>query len=483
MKSRKVFRIYASLEEEERTSFGLYLASPFFNRSQRLIDFRNILEQELVQRPEQQLGTAEVWQLLPGITTEYRPNGFDKLCAELLAALNDFLAVKAFRAHPATIAHHQLRAYFERGFDEWIPVLYEGLIEKLGKVLERDPTGLYTHSQLLHVYAQHLFRVDRKPPVSALLDIDLKLNEFYFSRKLELAAAVDAYNRAYHSEVELSYLDTFRSILSENLSAYPLLIQAQAHAWLMTRDQDSSHYHRLRALLQAHSEELPADEVKAFYRLALNFCMARVNADEEEFEEELDGLQMHLLENGKLFDEGRLNPLHMRNIVQMRLRIGLVDWVADFLAEWGGRLTSDHNGCALRFNQAVLAFHQNDFSKCLREMETVLRDLKADAFYGIDARIYSLMSIFELNKTEDWERDYESRLNSLRLYLIRDQKLGEDRRQSRLNLVKQFRKLLSLHREPISTRRKKAAQMLINIENLRPSANRNWFRRQISGYL
>ena len=53
------------------------------------MDFRKLLEEALVLQPEQQLSAEEIWQLLPGITTAYRANGFDKLCVELLAALND----------------------------------------------------------------------------------------------------------------------------------------------------------------------------------------------------------------------------------------------------------------------------------------------------------------------------------------------------------------------------------------------------------
>lgn len=483
MKSRKVFRIYASLPEEERQAFGLYLASPYFNSSQRLIDFRNLLEQELVLQPDQQLSTAEVWGLLPDVTTEYRANGFDKLCTELQGAINDFLAVQSFREHQATVAHHQLQAYEEHGFDEWIPGMYEGLIEKLGKDLERDPAAMYAHAQMLHAYARHLFRVERMPPITALTDIDRKVNEFYFAGKLELAAAVDDYNRKYNSRVTLPYLDIVREVLAGDLSDYPLLIQAQAHAWLMTRHQDVARYRKLRTLLAAHTEELPEEEVKSLYRHALNFCLARYNAEEEDSEEEYSGLLMLCLDNGKIFHEGRLHPIDLGSIVQMRLRNGEIDWTEQFLATWEKRLTHDYNGCAQRYNYAALAFHQGDFSKCLREMETVLRDAKADVYYGIDARFYALMSIFELNKVSDWDSEFESRLNALRLYLLRDQKIEETRRKRRLELVKVFRRLLSLQREPISTRRKKALELLKIVESLKTSTNRNWLKRQVSGYL
>ena len=483
MRFRKVYRIYSALPDQERAAFGLYLASPYFGTHQRLGNLRALLEEALVQQPEQNLSPEEVWRLLPDVSTDFRANGFDKLCAELLAALNDFLAMQAYRAHPVTVASHQLQAYVDFHLVEWVPGVYEGLIERLGAYLERDAAGIYGHLSLLHAYGQHLFKTDRMPSIFHLLQIDQKLNEFFFARKLELAAAVDAYNRGYKSTVELPYLDLLKEVLDKGIEGYPPLVQVQALSWLMTRYRDPKHYFALKSLLEENKANFPVEDIQSFYWLALNYCYWQVNAENEEFDLEADEIHMHLLDEGMMLTDGKLIPGMLKNIVQVRLRLGKVEWVAEFLDVWASRISDDPAGAAIRYHRALLAFEQGQFSRCLRDLEVVMRDFKADIHYGVDARAIALMCVYEINKTDDWSQEFGARLNAFRLYLIRDEKMGEERKLRRLNLIKQFRKLMSLSNEAPSQRRAKAVKMLEGLKNLKPASNRKWFEKQVSDFL
>jgi hypothetical protein len=479
MRSRKVFRIYAALNEEERTAFGLYLASPYFNASARLLHFRELLEEELVRQPERFISVEEVWRRLPDVTTEFRPNGFDKLCSDLLNALNDFLTVHEFRSDSTRMASLQLHAYVERHLDEWVPNLYDGLLERLGKDLERDADGLYSHLTMLHAYGRYLFRQERMPEAAQLLRIDQKLNEFFFARKLELAAALDAYGIGYQSQLQLLHMDWMRNAFETGMQDYPEVIQVQALGWLMMHTQNQEYYVQLKMKLKDRWHILPANEARYLYLLLLNFCIAQLNMENDAFETELDGLYLDLVDNGLLLNDGKLAAGHFKNIVQMRLRLGKMDWVEGFIGEWKEKV-GDADGSALRYNQAVLAFYQGRFAACLREMDMVLRDYKSDIHYGSDARIYVLMALFELNKAEDWGPEFAARLNAFRLYLIRDEKMGPVKKQRLLNVVKQFRKLMSLTNELPENKLAKAQKFLAGLKNLKPAANRKWFEQQVS---
>jgi hypothetical protein len=479
MRSRKVFRIYAALSLGEREAFGLYLASPYHNTSQRLVDFRQLLEEGLLQQP-QQLSTEEVWRLLPGVTTEYRANGFDKLCAELLAALNDFLALQNFRSHAATVASHQLEAYVDRHLDEWVPGVFEGLVEKLGKDLERDAEGLYADLEITRIFGIQQFRVNRLPPGEQLLKIDQKLNAYYFARKLELASALDSYNQVFKAGLELSYNHFLKEVFEKDASEFPLLVQMHAIAWLLTQYRKKEFYFQLRELLKLHSGKIPEFEVHTLNRIALNYCVFQTNLEETEFEAETDEMYLRLLDNGGLLMEGKLGPATFKNIVQLRLRLGFENWTEKFIQDWGRQLVDDHSGYALIYNQAVLDFYKGEYGRCLKELENVLRDAKGDLHYGVDARVYSLMAVYELNKVEDWAMEFESRLNAFRVYLIRENKLDDIRKERYQNLIKQFRMLMNLKNELPKLRKRKAEKFLQTLAQLKPVPNRKWFELQVS---
>lgn len=479
MRSRKIYKIYAALADDDRAAFGRYLDSPYFNMSQRLIDFRKGLEMIMTQQLDQGIDSETFWKSLPGVTTAYRANGFDKLCSEALNALNDFLAMQTIRSHPATMASHQLQAYLDRNLDDFIPGLYDAIVSKLADDLSFDTSGLHASHRIAHLFGQHLFRVNPIPPGEHLLEIDHRLNLYYFASKLELAGAIDAYQEGFNGSLVMSEMDAVVRFFESMPEDLPILLKGHGLAWTMLRKQDSAQYFRLKKLLDDQGDQLPITDQKALFQMALNFCVGQLNLENESFEEELDQLQLRLLEKGLILIDGKLTPQHFKNIVQVRLRLGHLDWVRGFLEQWGQQLNDNHGGCALIYNQAILDFYDGNFSSCLRDMEIVLRDFKTDMHYGSDARHYSLMCIFELNKKDDWSQELEARLGAFRLYLIRDKNMGEVKKQRLLNLVKQFRRLISLQNETKARRIKRIPKVLEGLKSLKPASNRKWFERQV----
>ncbi|MFN8394788.1 MAG: hypothetical protein U0176_08975 [Bacteroidia bacterium] len=280
----------------------------------------------------------------------------------------------------------------------------------------------------------------------------------------------------------MPFLDLLQQVMSDSREDFPLLVQAQSLAWRLTRFDDANCYHELKAQLEEHGDSLPESEVSTLYRLLLNYCYARVNAEEPGWEEEVNALHVKLLENGILVSQGQIPAGIFKNIVQGRLNVADLDGVRKFLEEWGSRIQDDTQGAALIYNQGLLAFYEQDFGVCLRAMETVLRDYRADVHYGIDARVIALMCVFERNKSEDWMQEFEARLNAFRLYLIRDQRMEEARRVRHLELVKHFRKLMSLHQDAPGQRQQRALKFIEGIQSLKPASKRRWFERQASAY-
>jgi hypothetical protein len=483
VRARKVFRIYAALPDVERKAFGTYLACPLFNTSNRLIAFRQVLEEELVQKPGRQLSVEETWNQIPGIGTDFRANGFDKLCAELLSALNDFLALQTFRAHPAQVASRQLEAYLAHQLDEWIPGLFETTLERLEKELESGAEGIHAHLRLLEDYGVFLFRQPRMPYGDHLIRIDEKLNQYFITKKLELASLVDVYNRAFNGDLELPFLDILQTGIDQVRDQLPLLIRLRVLAWLLTSTRNDRYYWELKSLLLDAYRDIAAEEARPLFHLALNHCTYKTIAGELEFEAEADALQLIMLEKGLFLVDGKLPPETFKNIVQLRLSLGHTEWVARFLEQWEHQLSNDHGGCALVYNQAVLAFYEDRFGDCMRGMEIVLRDFKNDVFYGPAARGYLLMSAFEQEKVAGDPLDLDTRIHAFRMYLIRENRIGETLKERYLNFVKVLRKLITLASDGDSPRKSRSTKLLRDLDQLKPVASRNWLRKQVLGFL
>lgn len=477
MRSRKVFRIYSQLPAAEREDFGLYLASPLFNQMQRLIDFRQVLESELMQQPGKSLSVEQTWALLPG-EGEFRSNGFDKLCSELLARLGDFLALQAFRSHPATVASHTVEAYVDHVLDEWVPSLLDSQLERLGKGLERDSEGFYAHMRILEKFGEYLFRQPRTPHDDALLKIDSQLNLYFIAKKLELATLVETYNAAFNRSIGLPYMDMVRAEMEKVMDGFPLLVRLRALAWLLSSTQRDQYFWELKGLLLFTFREIAQEEARPIFQTALNHCFYRITVGQKEFEVEADIIQMTMLEQGLSLVDGKIPPDQMKNIVHMRLACGHVDWVEEFLEKWGHQLSHDHGGGALTFNRAVLAFHRQQYADCARGMENVLRDFKEDVYYGPAARFYQLMSLYELEKAGGSLPELESKIHALRMYLTRENRISEAIKARYLNLARLFRKLIALAGELEPERSRKARKILQEATALRPESSRDWIIRK-----
>lgn len=479
MRTRKVFRIYSNLPDEARLAFGDYLASPYFRQPARLQEFRHLLEEGLVQSPAEALSPEEVWALLSSLQGDFRANAFDKLCAELLSALNHFLAVHGLLAQPATLAAQQVEAYVHHGLDEWVPNLVEGLRERLGPALEQDARGLHAQLIIQENFAAYAFRQPRTPRGELLIQTDAHLNAYYIAKKLELASWVGVYNRAFQAEVVLPYMDMLEGAIGQSAGNFPHFIRLRALAYQLTHTREDRYYWEFKALLlDAKEAASDPDDLRNLFHLALNHCIYRINAGNTEFEAETDAMYMAQLERGLLSTDGRIPHELLKNIVQLRLLLGHADWVARFLDE--PQIQAGHPPVVLLYNQAVLAYYQQRFADCARGMETVLRDFKDDIFYGTDARIYLLMCLYERSKAEDTSIEMESRLHAFRMYIVREQGIGETVKERYLNLVKQFRKLNALASEPPAQRKKKAEKFLLRLETMRPVSNRRWFERQVA---
>ena len=484
MRTLKVFRIYSSLPEAERLAFADYLASPYFKHPGRLVEFRALLEEALVQQPAEDLSPEEVWGLLSSQQGDFRANAFDKLCAELLAALNHFLAVHTLLAQPATLAAQQVEAYVDRALDEWVPGLVDSIREKLGPALSMDAKGLHAQMQIQENYAAYIFRQPRTPRGELLLQTDAQLNRYYFAKKLELAAWVGVYNRAFQAEVVLPYMDMLEGAIGQSGENFPLFVRLRALAYLLTTTREDRYYWEFKALLLASQpHEGHPDDLRGLFHLALNHCTYRINTGATEFEVETDDMHMAMLARGVLTADGRIPHELVKNIVQLRLLLGHVDWVADFLATRKEQISAPQPALALTYNEAVLAYHQQRFSDCVRGMETVLRDFKDDIYYGTDARIYLLMCLFERSKVEDTSVEMDSRLHAFRMYLLREQRIGETVKERYLNLVKQFRKLIALASEHPEARKAKAQKFLLRLKEMRPVSNQRWFQRQVAPWV
>lgn len=479
MRNRKVIRILLSLPPDEWTAFRAYLESPYLNSNGRILRLFHLIHQYILSgdpaQPDPE--ASDFWE--QGLSSgPFHANGFDKLCAELLAALNDFLVLQQFKSASHRQAPLLMEAYLDHHLGEWIPALDKLLAGRYAEDFKRDPEGMMHEMKFLRARSVHLLRQPRAPRGESLLDLDAALTRAFLAQKLEIAAGLSTVNRILNTDHQLPEEQMMLDLVEQHYDTLPPFIQVQYLGYLTAARRENSHYHAFRKALEQHRKRLPPDDAEHLFRIALNHCFYRLNEGDLDFLAETDQLLVQFLEEGWLLFKGKLPPEHYKNIISVRLREGHLEWVEAFIETWGPQLTNDHAGAAQIYNQGVLDYYKGAYSEAMRAMEEVLRDFKADVYYGLDARLIQIKCLFSRNSPDDAD-DLETRLNSFRVFVLRNKKIGDLDQAQYKNFVKVARRLIKLRSEPKHLRPAKTKKFLSELLRIHPLSSRKWFEEQV----
>ena len=466
----------AALPEEVIEQFHLFLASPIHNTSQRLCELAELLDKELIRKPENYLGPEDFLKLMP-VEGNYRRNYIDKLCAQLYVALNEFLTLKQFRESPGIRRQLLFASYEELKLDEWISSIYKEVTDPKKSGAREDIDEMESRLNIEWTKGLFLARQARSPMGDHLAGLDGRLEDFYMARKLNLATVIGNYNRLFKPEIEVLNLDRLLKDLEGTPEKYSILVHCQYAAWkLITSPSDAAFHDLLEKLrLEKSVSGLSYEFLQTAWYVALNHCLLQINQGNPDYLDITDKLYLELLENEFLLVEGKMLPDHFKNILTLRFRKGETSWVAEFVDRFREQLTNDYGGFIVEYADALVDYYHGNYTKTILCLEEVLARFKADIFLTIDARFWRLKAIYDRNEPDD-SLFLESQQNSFRVFLIREKKLNEDQKKPFQHLNKLLGQLARLREMNGGDRKKKAPEFIGSLDGLKPLSNREWFR-------
>ena len=477
MRTRKFIRIFSALPSHLQEQFHLYLASPLHNTSQKLIDLAALIDAELIQYPENDLTPEELFARLD-VDGKYRRNYLDKLLAQLLGALNDFLALQEFRGSKNLQAQMRFAAYERLQLDEWLPAIYKDLLGQDEIKWEGDTGALDAIFDIEWRRGSFLARQGRTPFGKHLVKIDALLEHRYLARKLELANIIGNYNRVFKPKVEAVGLEEVIDAISLAPTCYSHLVEIQYYSWHLITQPSKEAYSNLVTHLRDYEGKLAWSQLQAAWYLALNHCLMEIHRGNASYQDTTDELYLELLDNGYLLVENKMVPDHFKNILTLRLRKKKHQWVEEFITQYRGQLLHDYGGFIVEYALAVLDYSRDEYTNCIRRLEDVLGSFKGDIFLTLDARFWCLKSIYVRNGPDDGPF-LESQQNAFRVFLIREKKLTEEQKKPFQHLNKLLGQLARLRDLPAGARKEKAPEFLRSLEGVHPLSNREWFRERI----
>ena len=346
---------------------------------------------------------------------DFRDEKMRHFLSELYALANDFLSWETIRNDKEKKRFLLGNNLLERGLEK----LFEFEYRKMEKVLARKPV-LNEEDHLLHFqWAQNATSIGvgvgrgRSGEITSHYS---GLDEWFMFHKLRQACSFLSRSRLFEEGLQGSEEIVLLGSILENLeshdfSSHPGLELYYTACQMLTTGKVEA-YQSLRSLLDRHSSEIAEDDVRSLHMMVINFCIKQLNDGKEGFLKEIHGLYQAGLNQGWIFEQGKLSPWTFKNIVSVGLKLLAFEEVETFVLSYKSSLPQSHRYDYAHQAIAELYFSRGEFKRVLKTIRFVQIQ---DPITHSRLRIIRLKACYELG---EWGL-LETRMENFERYLRR----------------------------------------------------------------
>jgi hypothetical protein len=286
------------------------------------------------------------------------------------------------------------------------------------------------------------------------LQIPLNLaEELYLVQALRYACAARNLDRILGKSHDYGLLPHLLPYIAQRLTTFNPLVRIFFRVYQMLEAHtDSAHHHALLDELSEHAGAFTPSIQRELYQYAINHCISRLNAGEQEYAPPLVKLYEDTLETGVLLRNDCIGGDELKNMIALSARLGQIEVAEVLLARYTPLLAPDADPAVASYCNVVIHYHKGEFSAVRRVSEDVLLHTR-DSFYEIDARIYRWRSSYELKEFEDADSDYDA----FRMFIGRVKSLGVKRITRYKGYMKFFRRLCKIMTDKVEGPAKRVA--------------------------
>lgn len=467
MRNTKLYSILQNFDKYEQNRLRKFLESPYFNRSEAIVQLFELLTQHINDKNNAELEKECLWKSI-NPEDSYDDVRFRKYCSDLLKLIEGYLSQVIYEDQKINASIFLIRAVGKKKLTRF----YADTIKNAKKLQEQSvlrSSDYYLDQYLIEKNYYDLQKHDRFSRTN-VEEINRNLDYFYLSEKLRYYCFVLSRQDLESSSYQIDFIDEIiNHIKQNNIEEIPSISIYYQILLMLTNKEDLDHYFKLKVLLEKNSLKFPNDEANSLYDFAINYCVMKINQGEQKFLNEIFDLYIDLINKKIIIADGELSPWHFRNITVSALRLGKFEWTENFIKEYQYFLANEFRKNAVTYNLAQAYFYQKKYD----EVKLLLQEVEFDDFsYNLNSKSMLLAVYYE---TDDIEPLY-SFFESFRTYLNRHKDLPVARRQLYSNLIRFTKKLTN-----INSKDKKAIQKLKqDLESTKNVASHAWLMEKIA---
>ncbi len=462
----KLIPVLASLSKKDWHWLEKFVHSPIYNQHsavQRLFEFFR-------KRPvfTEKIYSSEFLhkKIFPG--TPFDAAKTHHASNYLLRTTEEYLAWDEWWQDALERQRYLLKACRQRGLDRHFAETLEKLERSTEQTLLRNAEHYrFQYQVAFESYQQRTQNgghstAERLQPFSDWHDIS------FIAEKLKNACGIYSHKRWLQTEIDTGLLQAVLDFVRSRPALLDhLAVAVYFHGYLaLSEPNEDAHFFALKKLLDSAALKFPLAELRDVYMLAVNFCIHRINLQQENYLREIFDLYKNGLDSNVFIENGQISRFTYTNIAVTSFRLREFDWAHQFLLNYRDKLPEAQRQGAFAFNLARYYCERGDYAQAMpllleMDFDHLLHNLIAKAML---AKMY----------WETQEMDaLESLLASFAVYLRRKRQMSEQQRAGYQNFVRFVRRLQAL---PPG---KKAARKALREEIVNTSlvAEKDWLLR------
>ncbi len=437
MLNSKLYSILQSFETTEQKRCRKFIASPYFNSHEALLQLYDLLIKHIRSGKQTELTRASLWLALYKKERPFDDTLMRKYLSNLHKLVERYLQQQMYERKLLLQQAHLIEALAEHKLDKAVQATARRAQKNAAGLEEESPEkDLFNYL----IYKNYYQAIEHNPKEAAKVDfgqMSRYLDAFFIEEKLSIYCAILSRKYLGTDESQIYLLDGIVRHLQEHIEAYETfpIVQIYYQIFLALTDaENTDNYFRLRQLLNKNYARIPQNKAFELYGYAINYCVRKINKGDSAFLREYFELHKVLLDKRLLFADGVLPLAQYRNLVLVGLRLGELDWTEGFIHEYKKYLPELSRENAFSFNLALLYFYKKEYGEVIRLLRYVEYE---DITFNLNAKVLLLQTYYEMDEIDP----LESLMDSFRAYLQRHKEIAPRRRQTFRNFIRFVKKL------------------------------------------
>ena len=441
MISSKAIELLKSFSEAEFKEFGLFAASPYFNRENVQIKFYEILKKHYPHFSSRTFTKEQVYKkLYPGKT--FSDGVMRNILSKTLELAENFISIQHFQKNEFTYSYTLMRELSKRKAEKLFlkaERLASSTLEKTGAKDEQ-----YFYNKFLLNNEKRNFSKNIKSTLYFSSELVKNSTEnislsFLITMLRNFTDIANTNLKMFRFEGYES-LDEFEKYADIEIRKYSNVeyLQYYYYSFKLAKSQDEKYFFELKKIADTSFSKFSERDRRDIFTIMTNYCYYKVNSGDLNFRKEHFLLLKENFERG--YYKGTRNyvdHISYLNVTVTGLDAGETDWVEKFMLKYKPELDESNRENSFNFANALLYYRKGLYDEALNTAAKVKTD---DLSYKHQLKSLYLKIYFDMNEIEP----FYSHIDNYRHFLQNEKHIPESTRHVINSYVNFAKKLFDI---------------------------------------